>query len=166
MKYIIVFMLLTAFAVETFSQDNSMPVKYLTKKSVFKSNGNTDEGQYMFVTKARDSLFFTTGEYLDLGGIPYSESFLPDSVSTESNTTIKKLITYDGKKYNTVFTALNRNGITEEVKVSVGNKMILSVSSKKSYHCTNHNPVVHACPTAPGIANPPCNKDCIWELDN
>ena len=166
MKYLILLILFSIINVTAFSQDVDAAIKYVTKENIFESTKKTIGIKYLTVSKRKDSLFFMTDKFLALGSIPYSDSFLPDSVSSESNTSIKKVITYAGLKYTALFKAINKNGITEAFTVTIDNNEILKVSYSKSYHCINHGMVIHNCPTAPGIANPPCNKDCVWELDN
>jgi hypothetical protein len=166
MKYLVLIILFWTINITAFSQNTDATIKYGIKKNIFESGKKPIDIKYLSVTKTKDSLFFMTDKFLALGSIAYSDVFLPDSVSSESNTSIKKVITYGGEKYTTLFKTTNKNGITEKVTVTIDNNEILNVSRKKSYHCTNHSPVVHACPTAPGIANPPCNKDCTWELDD
>jgi len=154
-------------SITSFSQDADRAIKYVTKENIVESTKNAIDIKYLNVFKRKDSLFFMTDKFLTLGSIPYSDNFLPDSVSSESNTSIKKVITYAGLKYIALFKAINKNGITEAFTVTIDNNEILNVSRRKSYHCTNHSPVVHACPTSPGIANPPCGTpECKWVLDN
>lgn len=167
MKYLILCILFCTITAIAFSQDANASVKYAVKEKGFEWSAKPIGIEYLTITTTKDSLFFKTDKLLALGGIAYSDIFLPDSVSSESTASIKKDITYAGIKYTALLKAINKNGITEKITLTIDGNEILSVSNKKSFHCTNHDLIVHHCPTAPRIAKPPCEtKDCIWAPDN
>lgn len=140
--------------------------KYLIKKAIFSCNEKSKDIKYLTVVQKNDSLYFETKENILLGSVAYSDRYIPDSVMKESNIMTKRIITlYSGEKYTCSVTSKNINGIVADITISIDNKEVLNLTNKKSYHCTNHGATVHTCPTSPGIAKPPCNKDCIWEAD-
>lgn len=165
MKYLlksIVFLLLLSN--QALSQEKMIGEMFETKKQIFKTS-TADNDKVVIILKQNDSLYFKTKDNVLLGSISYSDIYLPDSVSQEIKTATKKIVSYSGKNYTSEIKSLSKNGMVDNISISIDNREVFIIERGRSFHCNNHSPTVHNCPTSPSIASPPCNSGCRWVAD-
>lgn len=167
MKYLVVF-LLTGISLTSQCQDSKEVILNKNFKGnqsfyfVMESGKKGDSAGLVTLIKSEYGLLVNNGEKM-IARLSYDSAKLKGDVIEFSS--FVQLWNSADSVVNSVF-KFKTDGSLQQFSIDLGLEKLLSDNGGKGWHCTNHHPTIHRCPTFPAFASPSCATDtCKWTKD-